>query len=551
MFSFTQPRNDSVRNHQEMVLKIGAIASFIAGACVLITVSFTAVSRAQSPNSPWPMFKHDSGHTGRSQFDTSANKGLQNWAFAYPHWYPGFSPAASPAIGADETIYTTPGDDNLYALGRDGTLKWTFAAPWPMLASPAVGADGTIYVTSLGNIRTGYLYAVNPDGTLKWNVQTGFACESSPAIGSDGTIYMYCDDARLYAINPDGALKWELAAGLYSGTNEPSSPAIGSDGTIYFGSGDYNLYAVNPDGSLKWVFATPGDVESSPAVGADGVIYVGSEDTQAYPHSIGYLLAVNADGSLKWYYTDPNYWIVSSPAIGADGSIYFGDAESIVALNPDGALKWEIYTRGGQPASSPAIGADGTIYVGGNDGDIYAINPDGSIKWKFSTSPETIMGLSPAIGADGTIYLEVYPYGPITSLYAIGQGGLAPRPTSVTGKLRVWPQTLNFGKVYLGASKARSVKITNLGIATRKKTPSAILIEGESGVSSPFSLSKTCADQELAPRSNGKAAGSCEVSVTFAPTAAINYSGDLLIMSNLEPNFGQTVRLVGVGKAPK
>ena len=307
-----------------MVPKINTFASLIVGISILFSLLHTPPADAQSPGSLWPEFKHDSAHTGQSQIDTSANKGLQTWAFAYPHWYPGIAPAAAPSIGGDGTIYTTPGDDNLYALGIDGTLKWTFTAPWPMLASPAIGADGTIYITSAGNIRAGYMYAVNSNGTLKWSFQTGFECESSPVIGSDGTIYMYCDDAKLYALNPDGTQNWATDVGLYTDTNEPSSPAIAADGTIYVGSGDYNLYAINPNGSIKWSFATPGDVESSPAVGADGTIYVGSEATQAYPHSIGYLFAINPDGSLKWYYADPNYWVVSSPAIGTDGSMMFG-----------------------------------------------------------------------------------------------------------------------------------------------------------------------------------------------------------------------------------
>ena len=43
----------------------------------------------------------------------------------------------------------------------------------------------------------------------------------------------------------------------------------------------------------------------------------------------------------------------------------------------------------------------------------------------------------------------------------------------------------------------------------------------------------------------------CEVSVTFAPTEAIRYSDTLMINDNLEPNFAQTVTLMGVGKALK
>jgi uncharacterized repeat protein (TIGR03803 family) len=124
-------------------------------------------------------------------------------------------------------------------------------------------------------------------------------------------------------------------------------------------------------------------------------------------------------------------------------------------------------------------------------------------------------------------------------------------PTPVAGKLKVSPKSLNFGEVEVNASKPRTVKITNAGKAKKKMTPLPILIEMESGVASPFSLTQTCTDRDLGPKSKGTAAGSCEVTVTFKPTAAMKYSGTLMIEDNLEPTFGQSVKLEGSGNAPK
>jgi hypothetical protein len=97
----------------------------------------------------------------------------------------------------------------------------------------------------------------------------------------------------------------------------------------------------------------------------------------------------------------------------------------------------------------------------------------------------------------------------------------------------------------VGASKTRSVKITNAGKVKKKMTPLPILIEMESGVTSPFSLAQTCTDDDLDAKS------SCVVSVTFMPTAAMKYSGTLVIKDNLEPSFGADVKLDGSGKAAK
>jgi outer membrane protein assembly factor BamB len=518
--------------------------SLSLAACALLVVS-TSAPRAQLASSPWPAWRHDPAQTGQSQFDTSSNNGAQKWVF----FYAGggllvFSPLSSPTLGADGTIYSTPGDDNLYAFNPNGTLKWILPTPWPMDASPAVGADGTIYAPSEGDIRDGYLNAVNSDGTLKWTFQTSFSCESSPAIASDGTIYIYCDDGKLRAINPDGTEKWELAEG-FDGTNEYSSPAIGADGTIYFGAADYNLYAVNPDGTLKWVFQTPGDVESSPAIGPDGTIYVGSEFTFGYPHSIAYLFAINPDGSLKWRFQSPNYWVLSSPAIGTDGTIYFGDGLSFWALHPDGSLRWQIYTNNQPVKGSASIGADGTVYFGANDGNIYAVNPDGSIKWKFSIgSPVAIIGSSPAIGADGTIYINVYPFGP-NRLYAIGHGvppTPTPTPTPVPVKLEIRPKSLNFGTVEIGKHKGPKHVIVRNPKGGKKTPGITVTILGLSGGGGPFSVTNGCSVSDLSPGDR------CSFEVTFAPTAAVSSTATLMIIDNAEQ---QSVDLSGKGQAPK
>ena len=45
--------------------------------------------------------------------------------------------------------------------------------------------------------------------------------------------------------------------------------------------------------------------------------------------------------------------------------------------------------------------------------------------------------------------------------------------------------------------------------------------------------------------------GTCEVQVTFKPTAAMKYTGTMKIIDNLEPSFEQSVTLKGAGKTAK
>ena len=124
-------------------------------------------------------------------------------------------------------------------------------------------------------------------------------------------------------------------------------------------------------------------------------------------------------------------------------------------------------------------------------------------------------------------------------------------PTPVVGKLKISPKSLNFGTVDTDATKTKTVTITNAGKVTKKNTPLPILIVMESGVASPFSITQTCDDEELGPKAKHVAPGSCEVSVMFAPTAAIEYNGTLVIQDNLEPNLENTVKLKGKGKTPR
>jgi large repetitive protein len=141
----------------------------------------------------------------------------------------------------------------------------------------------------------------------------------------------------------------------------------------------------------------------------------------------------------------------------------------------------------------------------------------------------------------------------------------APTPTPVPGKLKVSPKKINFGTVEVNGHKSKTVTIENLGVDKITKKKSTILppitIEMENATStsdpSPFSVTPECTpDEMLDPRSKGVKPGECTVSVTFAPTSAGKFSGNLLITDNVEtpPSTSgsqQVIPLVGTGKAPK
>ena len=352
----------------------------------------TAPSNVLGPmDSAWPMYCHDTRHTGRSPYST-VDTWNEIWSFATS------GPAeGGPTIDENGTIYI--GSYYLNAVYQNGTLKWRYLAGHSIVCAPAIDENGIIYFGEIYGDNH-YLYALYPNGTLKWKYHAGGSIFGSPAIGNDGTIYFGSDNHYINALYPNCTLKWRYQTGhvVYS------SPAIGQDGTVYCGSHDTYLYALYPNnGSLKWKYKTGNWIRTSPCISDDGTIYVVSLD--------GYLHAINPDGSLKW---KTNVGAGTSPTIGQDGTIYCG-WDHLYAINPtNGSVKWTFDVGGTIEGGTPCNSVDGTIYVGTSDGgELIAINPDGTLKWRKHIGE---CQSAPAIGKDGTVY--------VGSDYDPGKGGL-------------------------------------------------------------------------------------------------------------------------------
>jgi outer membrane protein assembly factor BamB len=393
---------------------------------LMVVLAGLARVDTRADEGPWPMFRHDLNHTGRSPYTGPADS-TPYWAFPVNDGI-----ASSPTIGADGTIYVGSGmfgpgnsDSSLYAINPDGSLKWRFKTGYGVFSSPAIGPDGTIYVGS----QDQRLYAIEDSSTYpksKWNVYLGSPVWSSPAVGEDGTIYVGSLNFFLYALWPDGTAKW----GYHTLWCIFSSPAIGPDGAVYVGSKDEALYVFEDSttyAKLRWKHATgqfyDGHlVDSSPAIGEDGTIYVGTDPYGAAGHDPvpvdTVFFAINPDGSRKWAFPMED-GAESSPAIGPDGTIYVGSYDghlyAIADSGTKGILKWKFLT-GGAVASSPAVDACGTIYIGSRDSTMYALNPDGTLRWSFRTNGE--IESSPAIGDNGILYFGSFD----GNLYAIGTG---------------------------------------------------------------------------------------------------------------------------------
>jgi len=255
---------------------------------------------------------------------------------------------SSPTVGPDGSIYVVSGAGRLFAVSREGAVKWT-AQTGPILRiSPALASDGTVYVPSYD----GKLYAVAPpstgeQGSVRWTFdfgqhlgptafpsesarsgaggQAGVGSSASPTIGPDGTLYVGANNSNFYAITPDGQLRWLFeaereVAGIWS------SAALGADGlTVYFGANRGGIYALDTaTGKERWRFNIYGSVYNSPALDADGVLYTGS--------SVGHVFAVDSVSGQPVFDYDAGQEVWSDPSLRPDGSLVMADRKGRVLL---------------------------------------------------------------------------------------------------------------------------------------------------------------------------------------------------------------------------
>lgn len=171
--------------------------------------------------------------------------------------------------GWQDFIQIVPGGGTvLYAIARDGTLKW-YSHDGAVNGTPAwQGAKnvGTGWQTfkQVFSGSEGILYAIAQDGTLKWYRHTGYrdgaaTWEGPRNVGSGWQSFKTVfgmGDGVIYAIAGDGKLKWYKHVGFRDGTVTWDGPKDVGTGWQNFrqviGAGNGLIYAIANDGILKW-----------------------------------------------------------------------------------------------------------------------------------------------------------------------------------------------------------------------------------------------------------------------------------------------------------
>ncbi|MGI0013918.1 MAG: PQQ-binding-like beta-propeller repeat protein, partial [Nitrososphaera sp.] len=317
----------------------------------------------------------------------------------------------SPSIGANGTIYIASSmcdcvladSGFIYAFYPDGSIKWRFKTQNSNFSTGALEQDGTYFYGSLDN----HLYAIDREGNLKWKQKLGpFQLGARPAITKTGEVIVAVGSGVTALHAETGNILWFYEKQTRFGF----SVSIANDGTIYTGTVN-SLLALTPIGLKKWELQVPyGPREVM--IGHDGTLYF-----HILRDSLFY--ALNPDGSLKWTFNVHGEPENNSPAIGQDGSLYAMNStihpQKLYKLSLSGRVEWEIEFAkltgriGYLADTSPMIDKDGTIYINygftGSD-NFYTINQNRQVKWRLTIDhPSVAIFPTPAIAPDGMLYI--------------------------------------------------------------------------------------------------------------------------------------------------
>ena len=384
---------------------------------------------ASLADTPWPKYRKDLTHTGRSPFSSPGSKQVK-WTFATGKRDAAGGIETDPVIGPDGTVILGANNGILYALDPEtGDIRWVFPTGFDTFAiysTPFIDRQGIVYFGA----KDGHVYALRPPrggilAEVVWSLHLGTTIETSPTVTPDGTIVIGADDWAYYGIAPPRGtvgprVKWRFQT---QGTLI-ASPAVDAGGTVYGASMDGTVYALAPPtdsgGSVtvRWRFRSgardaAGGFENAPAIDDQGTLYIGGND--------GILYALDSEtGKTRWTFDGVarsgyrTYAIFSSVAVAADRTIYFGGKDGVLyalrerrglfATGPE--VLWR-YKLGPGIQSSPLLAADGTVYLGDEGGTLHAVRPPEAGEWAkplwtFATKGALIS--SPALGADGSLY---------------------------------------------------------------------------------------------------------------------------------------------------
>ena len=270
--------------------------------------------------------------------------GKEKWHFATDECID-----SAACIDSEGTLFVASCDGRIYALDEEGREKWRFNALKEYVGytpSTIYWWEGNITLGPTGLLYAGndnfYLYALDRQGNLRWAHPTGLNIWSAPTFDEAGKMYGASFDMHVYCLD---ALSGKVAWRRNIDNVIAASPALGSNGLLFVGHLGGALWALEQaTGKKRWHLQTAGHIYASAAVAADNMLYVGSSDGKMYA-------VEQTTGKVVWtFYTGDA--IRSSASLGPDPEkkapylIYFGGGNGLIyALAPDGSRRWSFDTK--------------------------------------------------------------------------------------------------------------------------------------------------------------------------------------------------------------
>ncbi|MCK6543339.1 PQQ-binding-like beta-propeller repeat protein [bacterium] len=276
--------------------------------------------------------------------------------------------AAPPVIGDDGTIYLVaekPGqadnggyrDVGLFAINPNGTQKWYFSRPDSTLPggaimhgrSVALADDGTIYLTLFDRI----IYALRKDGSIKWSKRKN--APAGPAVDVSHRAYFGSD--TIWCYSGSGKLQWQYIPDEYIGycTKIVLTPTM-----VICGFSD-GILALSYTGKKKWFY--PVDFFSP----LHFSMVSDEEENIYFKTSSNNLRSIDRNGVLRWVGSVNNIGGMSDLALRGQ-YLYFGAFTSMFRLDKDTGT--DPVTFGYVPLAryisentAPLIDDAGTLYM--------------------------------------------------------------------------------------------------------------------------------------------------------------------------------------------
>jgi hypothetical protein len=384
-------------------------------------------------NSPWPILRGDMQGTGRSEYIGPRTFNVK-WVKDMPRGV-----IFGPVIGYDDNMYfgemAVNVDDTynlFYAVNKNGDDLWTFKSQefYPNNGGCVLARDSTIYFHS----ANGYLYALNKDGKLKWSIYVVQGSSIEFYLDKAGNIYLPVFDT-LRVISPQGDMKKYY----YPGITASLSFSIGGD-TMFAVTTEIPTQGINGainatdlQGNIYWSFKFAQMSIGIPMVDNQNNVYVFGTDSSWSLKN--YLYCIKPDGTLKWKYPMQFLNRYYCPTIDHNGNIsflspywkngnYYG---AITSLDYNGNLRWTDTLNDGYLSQfmeyGPVCDKEGKIYCGSNweGGTFYCIDSNGVILWRHIFPNE--YDSCPAIGPDGIMFIGLqkgdYEFNQKQTLFAI------------------------------------------------------------------------------------------------------------------------------------